>query len=502
VLKTKALFLGLVAVLAAGFALGGQAIPNWSAPATWTPTVSGGLHTLGATPNPVPFIAVPPCRVADTRGNGFLGAYGPPSIGANTTRTFVIAGKCGIPATASAVSFNFAAANVGGLGDLRVFPDGGSTPLVSTLNYNVNTPLIANAAIVPLGTTNGITVQADAVTIDLFFDVNGYYYDGNGYLASGGLFSIMGTTPGGSAIYGENNDTATGSRGVRGIATGGTGRIWGVLGQTTSAVNTSRGVYGNTPFAVPQPSNLTASTGVWGEGVNGVVGVTVKPGGECATYGLILNTAGTLGQFGCLGDAIFGTAGSAVVAIGDYAGTGAKYFIEPHPTDASKEIRYVALEGPESGTYFRGTGHVSHGLAVINVPEDFRMVTDDDGLTVQLTPVGASANMYIASEDLNQIVVRSSKDVTFHYMVNGVRRSFKDLQPINDSSIYMPRSPDFTMPTGLAPLQKERLIANGTYNPDGSVNLETARAVGWVKIWQDRARPQSMKQMPDPADKK
>ena len=72
----------------------------------------------------------------------------------------------------------------------------------------------------------------------------------------------------------------------------------------------------------------------------------------------------------------------AVYAFGDYGGTGAKYFIEPHPTDASKVIRYVALEGPESGTYFRGTAHASHGQAVIAVPEDFRMVTDDEGLSL------------------------------------------------------------------------------------------------------------------------
>jgi len=30
--------------------------------------------------------------------------------------------------------------------------------------------------------------------------------------------------------------------------------------------------------------------------------------------------------------------------------TGTKNFIEPHPTDASKKIRYVSLEGPEAGS--------------------------------------------------------------------------------------------------------------------------------------------------------
>jgi hypothetical protein len=161
-------------------------IPNWPAPAFWTPPAARalrGARTEAVSPAlpPLPFIAVNPCRIADTRGNGFTGAYGPPSLVANATRSFTISGQCEIPATAAAVSFNFAALNVGAGGDLRVFPAGGGVPLVSTLNYNGNTPNIANAAVVPLGTGGAITTQADATTIDLIIDVNGYY-DGSGAL--------------------------------------------------------------------------------------------------------------------------------------------------------------------------------------------------------------------------------------------------------------------------------------------------------------------------------
>ena len=161
-------------------------IPNWPAPAFWTPPAARaqrGARTDAVNPAlpPLPFIALNPCRVADTRGNGFAGAYGPPPLVANATRDFTIAGQCGIPSTAAAVSFNFAALNVSQAGDLRVFPAGGGLPLVSTLNYNGNTPNIANAAVVPLGTAGAITVQADATSIDLIIDVNGYY-DGSGAL--------------------------------------------------------------------------------------------------------------------------------------------------------------------------------------------------------------------------------------------------------------------------------------------------------------------------------
>jgi hypothetical protein len=163
-----------------------DAIANWPAPAFWTPPAARaarGARVDAVSPAlpPLPFIAVNPCRVADTRGNGFTGGFGPPALFANATRSFTIAGQCGIPASAAAASFNFAALNVGAPGDLRVFPAGGAVPTASTLNYNGNTPNIANAAIVPLGTAGAITVQADATSIDLIIDVNGYY-DGSGAL--------------------------------------------------------------------------------------------------------------------------------------------------------------------------------------------------------------------------------------------------------------------------------------------------------------------------------
>lgn len=65
---------------------------------------------------------------------------------------------------------------------------------------------------------------------------------------------------------------------------------------------------------------------------------------------------------------------------------GVKFFIEQHPTDPTKEIAYAALEGPEAGTYIRGSAELKDGQAVIALPEHFALVTSEEGLTVQLTP--------------------------------------------------------------------------------------------------------------------
>jgi hypothetical protein len=175
VLKRKRALLALLTAVLPGLAFGSDPVPNWSAPSTWSPPRSSHRFSTLSQSEPLPFVAVTPCRIADTRGNGFGGAYGPPSLAADANRTFTITGQCGIPAFAAAVSLNFAALNIPGPGDLRVFPAGSGFPLVSTMNYNANSPNLANAAIVALGTGGAITVHADAVSVDLLIDVNGYY---------------------------------------------------------------------------------------------------------------------------------------------------------------------------------------------------------------------------------------------------------------------------------------------------------------------------------------
>src|SRR5450759_4451654 len=169
---------------------------NWTAPPYWMPPAvspesadqSGrsapatGRHALVASPSALPFFAVTPCRVADTRGNGFTGAYGPPNMIGGASRDFTITGQCGIPVGAAAVSFNFTVWNTLSFGDLKVFPTGGTVAAVSTLNWNPGMLALANAAVVPLGTSAQITtVNEGGSPIDLFIDVNGYYTTQNSF---------------------------------------------------------------------------------------------------------------------------------------------------------------------------------------------------------------------------------------------------------------------------------------------------------------------------------
>ena len=503
------LVVSTMAMFPAVTALGADAIPNWAAPATWSPHSAGrGATAMGDVTGLIPFVAVTPCRDADTRGNGFTGAYGPPSLVADANRTFTITGQCGIPSTALAVSFNFTVLNVSGPGDLRVFPAGGATPLVSTMNYNANTPNIANAAIVPLGTGGAITVRADAVSVDFIIDVNGYYAktpanSGNYFeVDNGSPWAIIGKTtstadlatgvlgqggaPTGNSIgvWGETFSATNGARGVMGYAQGGsTGKTYGVEGITGSTANDAAGVYGVDGSGDPRLGLADIlSAGVRGASLShyGVLGFS-KLG--TASSGIRVDASGNQVTRGDLGyDATYG-----VFAVGQIGATGAKPFIEVHPTDATKEIAYVALEGPEAGTYFRGRGKIHNGVGIIEVPESFRLVSDEEGLTVQITPIGQAANVAVVSADLNTVAVRSSaRELEFYYVVNGVRKAFKNWEVITENRHYVPEGPDARIPGAFSAEQRRRLIATGVYNEDGTVNLETAERLGWAKAWRDR----------------
>jgi hypothetical protein len=143
---------------------------------------------------PLPLIGITPCRIADTRGNGFTGQYGAPALAAGSPRSFVLTGQCGIPSTAQAVSLNVTVTNTLGPGFVKIFPEGAVSPVVSTVNFTAG-ETIANAAIVPLGTGGGVTVGAAAGT-DLILDTNGYY-DANGLITR--VSAGTGLTGGGSA---------------------------------------------------------------------------------------------------------------------------------------------------------------------------------------------------------------------------------------------------------------------------------------------------------------
>src|SRR5215831_4537731 len=474
----------------------GAPAPNWAVPASH-PSGFTGMQAFASATNLLPFVGVTPCRIVDTRGPA--GPFGAPPLAPGSPRSFsLFSGPCpGIPSAVAAYSLNITATNTMGPGFLKVYPQGGTAPVVSTLNY-IAGQTVANAAIVPAGTLGGITVAAGASGTDLIIDINGYFSPTPGTtsdsfgVANAGHFAISGQTSGSGVndaglyglasstigivdgVWGQSNSNSDFGIGVLGTEEGTSGVTYGVYGRSVSSTDGAAGVYGESVVAdgatigVEGVAASALGTGVVGIGPAGAIGGTTAEAGirgeDKFVAGVVgrsegqgirgeVYSSGTLDAGGSLGDRIAPGGPWGVLSLGNMGATGTKPFVAVHPTDANKVIRYVALAGPEAGTYFRGTEEIREGMAVIPVPESFRFVTDKDGLTVQVTPIGAPAVIYVVAKDLDRIVVRSDRNVKFDYLVQGVRQTFKDWQVIVDGG-YMPESPEQRLPQYFSVEQK------------------------------------------------
>jgi probable HAF family extracellular repeat protein len=118
------------------------------------------------------FVAVAPCRVADTRWSP--GPFGGPSFTAASVRPFAVPqSACGIPTSALAYSLNVTVVPRGRLSYLTLWPAGLAQPGVSTLN-SWNGRVVANAAIVPAGWDGAVNVFVTEPT-DVILDIDGYF---------------------------------------------------------------------------------------------------------------------------------------------------------------------------------------------------------------------------------------------------------------------------------------------------------------------------------------
>ncbi len=123
---------------------------------------------------PLQFVAVTPCRVADTRWQPDGPFSGPPIQGQASPRNFTIPdGACSIPNTAAAYSLNVSVVPHEGLGYLTVWPAGQTRPVLATLD-SIDGRIKANAAIIPAGTNEAISVYASQTT-EVVLDINGYF---------------------------------------------------------------------------------------------------------------------------------------------------------------------------------------------------------------------------------------------------------------------------------------------------------------------------------------
>jgi hypothetical protein len=201
----------------------------------------------------------------------------------------------------------------------------------------------------------------------------------------------------------------------------------------TQVENPNTGTEGNATFRAKADVAITDLK------VHGSGRTIVRFGKTLGSWSEMLNSAGNGLIVGTLGasDLILGTNSTArmtfngstgaITVPGNFTVTGTKNFAVVDPVDPSQALYYTALEGPEAGTYFRGSAKTVNGVVTIELPAYFANLTETQRMTVQLTPVGAPGQLYVAEKSPAKLVIKvaeGSADLEFDYLVQGVRKGY------------------------------------------------------------------------------
>ncbi|HQQ77946.1 MAG TPA: immunoglobulin domain-containing protein [Thermoanaerobaculia bacterium] len=139
-----------------------------SAPAALAVSPSGQGATL--------FHPLIPCRLFDTRHAEGSDAAAP-ALAAAATRILPLAGRCGVPPTAAAVSVNVTVVDPAASGSLVFYPGDQPVPIASTVSFRTGRTR-ANNAIIRIAAdgsgTLGVSNDA-AAPVPFILDVNGYF---------------------------------------------------------------------------------------------------------------------------------------------------------------------------------------------------------------------------------------------------------------------------------------------------------------------------------------
>jgi hypothetical protein len=172
---------------------------------------------------------------------------------------------------------------------------------------------------------------------------------------------------------------------------------------------------------------------------------------------------------------------------------GSGSFVQPHPTEPTKELVYAFFEGPEHAIFLRGTAKLTGGKAAIETPEYFRVVAGDKGITVQFTPryvdtFGLAAVEVTREKILVQELKGGTNTYEFDYFITAKRAGFEKHEPIQPNKHFKAdnvskemferryaKADDMTIA-----VMRNLLISNGILTEDGKLNMEMARRLGWT----------------------
>lgn len=118
-----------------------------------------------------------------------------------------------------------------------------------------------------------------------------------------------------------------------------------------------------------------------------------------------------------------------------------KNFREPNPDDASTDLVYACVEGPEAAMYVRGTATLTAGHVVVDLPRHFAAMAAAEAITVQLTPLSPmSRGLCVVRKSTDSFDVRElmngSGTYEFDWEVKAIRRGYEDYEVVRPKLTY------------------------------------------------------------------
>jgi Na+-transporting NADH:ubiquinone oxidoreductase subunit NqrA len=131
------------------------------------------------------------------------------------------------------------------------------------------------------------------------------------------------------------------------------------------------------------------------------------------------NVVYTTGNQTVLGQKTF--SGTTTV-IGHFAAT-SKSFLIDHPLDNNRKLQYASLEGPEHGVFLRGKTNEN----IINLPNYWPALVDENSISVNLTSISAASNIYVVDYNNTRVITNGNDGNYYFYTVYGERKDIPKL---------------------------------------------------------------------------
>ena len=356
------------------------------------------------------YVPVTPCRAVDTRNAA--GGLGGPIMTGGSIRSFPIpSSPCGIPANASAYSFNLAVVPSGPLGFVTIWPTGESQPVASNIS-SYNGEILSNAVLVGVGTSGAVSVYVSNTT-HVVLDISGYFVAQNSSTSTavGTGASNAGTQNTGVgfdalAVNSGNGNTATGSYA---LAANGSGNNNVAVGASALLQNASGSA--NTAVGEQALSNDMTASDNTGIGFSALLSDTIGANNTALGVSALYSNGSGSNNTAVGMNALYMSTGTSNVALGYEAGYLAtsgsdNIFIANQGQSGDSDVIRIGTAGTQTSTYIAGIAgtNVSGTAVIVTGSGQLGIVSSSRRFKEDIQNMGA------ASEALMQL-----RPVTFRY---------------------------------------------------------------------------------------